>query len=357
MSVWNSPCYRDYSFSSVAKHLSRESLKLPFVRELLNFEIDASEGLELKHGLLPGNVKEQVKLGKVDASDLIGTEPVIPSCEERWQTHFKETLDQFLLQDNAKKESKEYREERKAGIEKASETGRRITFCRNQRNSCGQTEDKPFTKLIAKLPKPHFGLKGIYRFTSIYFDRVTTVRGRPLTDPERQRLASFIEAGLSGSYYTAEPARKYAEKYCEDLGSTYTGCQDFIRSLIKAAVWSGTRSAKTARDGAEFLKEDFPECPKSASIPGFTAWSSYNLLILRDENSDEVYLFTDVDIDRITRLWNGLGLHDVYLRNYGLGEKDDGRHKKLVDSGIEMRKQILSKMKTLSEQLGLHKST
>ncbi len=91
-------------------------------------------------------------------------------------------------------------------------------------------------------------------------------------------------------------------------------------------------SCQKSQECSILLNDEFPTVPKGASITGFTAWSAYNLLILKDNNTDATFLFTDLEVDRLIRLWNGLGLYDLYLSNYGLGEPDDGRHQKLVET-------------------------
>lgn len=107
MSVWSSPCYRDYPLQSVAKQLAKVSLDTPFVNKLLDFDIDSAENLELQHNLKPGNV---------NIEDLIGVSLAIPSFEEDWEAQFDETFDQLLQQHIALREERIHNEERKTII-------------------------------------------------------------------------------------------------------------------------------------------------------------------------------------------------------------------------------------------------
>ncbi len=135
MSVWSSPCYRDFPFQSVAKHLAQESLHTPFVNRLLDFDIDHTDNLVLQHNRKPGNVRRQVEFGDVHIKDLIRVSPAIPSVEEDWEAQFDETFDQLLQQDIARREAKVHNEERRAIITESSTTTRRITFSRDRRSS------------------------------------------------------------------------------------------------------------------------------------------------------------------------------------------------------------------------------
>ena len=144
--------------------------------------------------------------------------------------------------------------------------------------------------------------------------------------------------------------RDYAEKYSDNVDRVYTGAHQFIKQIIKAAVHSGTRSAKRARDHAEYAKRELPEVAKSAEIRGFYTYSTYNLLILQDKDTKETYLFTDIDIDRIVKLWNGLGLFDTYLSNYGAGNPTDKRHHELLRSCETLRDHLLKLMGATNQE-------
>ena len=74
-----------------------------------------------------------------------------------------------------------------------------------------------------------------------------------------------------------------------------------------AAVYFGTKFAQKAIENAEVLGEDSPDVSAKYAIPGFHVWSTYNLLFLQDTKTEDVYLCTDTDVDRLIKLCNWLG--------------------------------------------------
>ncbi len=77
--------------------------------------------------------------------------------------------------------------------------------------------------------------------------------------------------------------------------------------------------------------------PSKVSQPGVPRTSSYCKTTRTSQfTSSQIW-----KLIRLIKLWNGLGLFDVYLQNYGLGEPNDGRHERLVKSGIKLRSHLL----------------
>lgn len=144
-------------------------------------------------------------------------------------------------------------EDRAQIIEQSDKTPRRVTFRRPATCPKICTGDKLLAKLLSRLPEPYFGLQGVYRFTDL-----STLHGGQLDANDGTSLADVIQAGPAGSYVSLSTAREYADSYVRDIGGLHTGVQYFIRQLIKAAIFSGTRNAKRDRDYAEFVNKELP---------------------------------------------------------------------------------------------------
>lgn len=180
MSVWAKAIYRDYPFQSVAKHLATESLSIPFVSKLLDFEIDNVPNCKLPFNLKSGNVREQVRFGHVKAEHIIGSGPALEHIDANWEEEFDETIDKFLQQDEDIRNRKAEIEDKVEALKQSNNTPRRVTFCRIQNRRKYVTEDQLLAKLLSRLPEPHFVLQGVYHFTSRYFKRLAILSGRQL---------------------------------------------------------------------------------------------------------------------------------------------------------------------------------
>lgn len=338
MSVWTKPVYRDYPFQSVAKHLTKENLNHPFLLKLLDFDIDQVPGLKLKHGLQHGNVRRQVENREVNIINLIGTGPAAKDFDILCQEEEDAGVEEYLR-------NEEERQERTA---RQKEDIDRV-------NGLSQIQRRELRRAFDRKPdivveEPHLGLAGVYTFTARYYNILTSRMGQHFSQFERECFTSLTEAGLAASYLSARTAREYASNYADAIEGEFKGTQSFIRQIIKAAVWSGTRAAKNQRETNRFSTGEFPENPLSASLPGFATYSTFNLLIIVHRNDGETFLFTDVDIDRLRRPWNGLGAQGVYLNNYGLGSERDKRHAQLVESGKLLRQKLLLLMKGTNQK-------
>jgi hypothetical protein len=352
MSVWTKPCYRSYPYQSVARHLGEEDLKIPFVQRLLDFEIDDTPNLILPHGLKTGNVRSQCEDGYVKASDLIGGACPLEEDKDDWFQEFDKTFEQNVQNRQLREARETACEERQHLLRSASREDRRATFSKRKRTNIPATADKLFAKLLTPLEEPEFGLSGVYHFTARYFTYITSLdrSGAVLTATDELRLQEIIEAGLTGSYISPPASRKYATEYASGVRRAYANVQDFVGKLIKSVVWSGTRKARQTRDYETETDGEYPAVPDNISLPGFICYSAYNLLILEDECSEATYCFTDMDIDRIKRLWTGFALFPVYLEFYGYGEQRDHRHTQLVNSGLRLRNQYLKYLEMVSNQ-------
>lgn len=300
----------------------------------------------LYDGLKPGLVRDQVELGDVKLRDLIGGDTVRDE-EELFSEGFEvddKTFEELLRKEDEKITNDLEHKEHRDWVSQLSDIRRRTTKSLFTKNPKPRPADPLFSQLVKEFPEPEFGLRGVYKFTGKYFIKQTSgvVDARSNITGKHYRAA--VEAGLAASYLSPRTARNYAEEYAESLEGEYSNAHLFIRRLIKAAIWSGTGEAKSAREDAECLREGFPENPKHASIPGFRNYSTYSLLILHDEDTDDTFLFTEADIERIRRLWTGLSSLPVYLGSYGLGGGDFARIAELRADGILIRNHLLHLM-------------
>lgn len=322
MSVWTNAIYRDSTFHDVAKHLSSETLQSEFVLSLLDHDIDNEPGLKAPFNLRPGNIRKQIDDGEVNIDDLVGHRPLDKDLDEDWDEDFEGTFRKADEQQTLQLKDREIEETKRKMFRNADNNSRRIRIPERIPIHKPRLEDDLFANLIKKLPATRYGLAGVYHFVARQYRRMGTFyRGR-LSPAYAEGLRSAIEGGLAGSYFSPGPARNYASDYVKDLESIIDPDQHFVRDLIRAAVYSGSRPAKRAREDAQQTSEEFPENPRSASIPFHVCYSAYNLLILQAEENEEelTYCFTDLDIERIKRIWNGISNYRIYLRNYGLGE-------------------------------------
>lgn len=352
MSVWASPCYKGYTFQSVATRVSEEHLNCPFVLKLLDYSVEHYGDFPVPKGVKAGNLREQVEAGHVKITDIISSEPPVYGVIEEWDSEegIDRTLEGNFEQVFARAQDRLKTAARRLELKEGAGSVRRVCFNTKTNFRQRSEEDIGFSRFIGTLPEPAFGLAGVYRFVGNYFGSQRVQYADECKGEFVGALRSAIEAGLGASYCSPGTARNYAERYASNLQRDFESVAGFVRKVIAAATYSGTRSAKRAHNATPNATDNYEEVPASKTLKGFATWSMFNLLILQDNNTSDVYVFTEQDVERLRRIWYGLGVYKLYLSHYGSGDAPSEFHEQLIRSGDRMINHLLHSFRHVTQE-------
>ena len=342
MSVWKQPCYRDDAFQAVVKHLHDTHLNIPVILDLLDFEVEEFGEFPVPSGLKPGNVKAQVEDGYLDAAKLRGSPGLANPISDDAACDTAITIEELDRYYDGQDEWFAEREELATRFS-TQQIPREPLRSRNLNTRKAPEEVcEPFVKLLRTIGDVRFGIHGVYQFVSESYPRIQEEYGAPTSDRWGSTLRGHIKAGLACSYYSPGCADEYARKSDQALRGSDVPAGNFVRRLVRAATFSGSKTAKTAREDAEADNEALHENPPDASLFGYLTYSIYNLLILMDDMRDITYIFTKNDIIRIERIIEGLSYFPTYCYSYAWGQFQGNT--KMEASANRLVKLMLEKM-------------